>query len=345
MPATSAKNLNFDDLFAGAREIIRSGDHCVITVFELLDELSTKFGARFAVPPETYKVLDLIQMLWGDEHVDRGPSTGWIEFAWREEVAEPAFFEVEPTFPRLRALLQGHMEVSSGTKRREASSFLAEAPAKPPSDPEQPNSPMPPAAAAGSRPTAWTTCVHGAGRSGHVTTWSTTSPTRWRTFSTPAGHRMNTTSRGRPTTTPSPNFDGDPDYHHQQITAAQNQLAAAASQLVKLAMPPDLRVKAETPYKPFWWGPDESPREFDGIHAAIEWGYAKVSSPQPIECNRLAVGHLKDMVERREVLMPGETPQSHEVAWPGEPGGWPWMELTQAGAQALIEYDGDVEDD
>jgi hypothetical protein len=26
-------------------------------------------------------------------------------------------------------------------------------------------------------------------------------------------------------------------------------------------------------------------QEFDGIHAALGWGYAKVSSTQPIECN------------------------------------------------------------
>jgi hypothetical protein len=142
-----------------------------------------------------------------------------------------------------------------------------------------------------------------------------------------------------------PNFDGDPVQHLQQITAAHTQLAAATSRLVKLAMPPDLRAKAATPYKPFWWTSDESPEEFDGIHAAIEWGYAKVSSTQPIECNRLRMGYLKDMVERREVLIPGETPQSHEVAQPGEPGSRPWMRLTPDGAQALIEYDSDAEDD
>jgi hypothetical protein len=105
-----------------------------------------------------------------------------------------------------------------------------------------------------------------------------------------------------------PNFDGDQKRYVQQIAAAHTQLAAAASRLVKLAMPPDLRAKAETPYKPHWYGPDDYPEEFDGIHAAIEWGYAKVSSTQPIKCHRLALGHLKDMVERREVLIPGEEP-------------------------------------
>ena len=141
-----------------------------------------------------------------------------------------------------------------------------------------------------------------------------------------------------------PNFDGDQKEHLQQIAAAHTQLAAAASRLVKLAMPPDLRAKAETPYRPFWWGPDDYPEEFDGIHAAIEWGYAKVSSTHPIECNRLALGHLKDMVEQREVLIPGEEPQPHEVAQPGEPSGKPWMGLTPEGAQALMEYDNDEDD-
>jgi hypothetical protein len=141
-----------------------------------------------------------------------------------------------------------------------------------------------------------------------------------------------------------PNFDGDQKEHLQQIAAAHTQLAAAASRLVKLAMPPELRAKAEAPYKPFWWGPDDYPDEFDGIHAAIEWGYAKVSSTHPIECNRLALGHLKDMVEQREVLIPGEEPQPHELAQPGEPSGKPWMGLTPEGAQALVEYDNDEDD-
>ena len=63
-----------------------------------------------------------------------------------------------------------------------------------------------------------------------------------------------------------------------------------------------------------------------------------------IECNRLALGHLKDMVERREVLIPGEEPQPHELAQPGEPGAKPWMGLTPEGAQALMEYDNDEDD-
>lgn len=141
-----------------------------------------------------------------------------------------------------------------------------------------------------------------------------------------------------------PNFDGDEKRYLQQISAARIQLAAAASRLVKLAMPPDLRAKAETPYKPFWWGPDDYPDEFDGIHAAIEWGYAKVSSTDPIDCNRLALGHLKDMVERREVLIPCEEPQPHELAQPGEPGARPWMGLTAKGVQDLAQYDNDEDD-
>ena len=140
-----------------------------------------------------------------------------------------------------------------------------------------------------------------------------------------------------------PDFDGDPEYHLQQITAAHSQLAAAACQLVKLAMPPDLSAKAETPYEPFWREIDEPIEPFDGIHAAIEWGYAEVSSTQPIRCNRFHMGHLKGLVERREVLIPGETPQPHEVAQQGDPGGRPWMQLTPDGVQDLLEYDSDAE--
>jgi hypothetical protein len=141
-----------------------------------------------------------------------------------------------------------------------------------------------------------------------------------------------------------PNFDGDQKRYVQQIVAAHTQLATAASRLVKLAMPPELRAKAETAYKPYWYGPDDYPDKFDGIHTAIEWGYAKVSSTHPIECHRLALGHLKDMVERREVLIPGEHPQPHEVADPNDPDARPWMGLTAKGVQDLAKYDNDEDD-
>ena len=31
------------------------------------------------------RVLDLIETLWADPHVDQVPDTGWILFAWNEE--------------------------------------------------------------------------------------------------------------------------------------------------------------------------------------------------------------------------------------------------------------------
>jgi hypothetical protein len=74
------------DLVAAAREFIRSDcDRCVVIIYQLLDELSGKFGDRFDVSSDTYEVLDLIETLWADPHVDQVPDTGWIEFARNEQ--------------------------------------------------------------------------------------------------------------------------------------------------------------------------------------------------------------------------------------------------------------------
>jgi hypothetical protein len=59
----SALNVDLDDLVAAAREFIRS-QGCVVSIGLLLDWLSRKFGERFVVSPDTYKVLNLISILW-----------------------------------------------------------------------------------------------------------------------------------------------------------------------------------------------------------------------------------------------------------------------------------------
>jgi hypothetical protein len=71
-----------NDLVAAAREFVRSQGGCVVSISELLDELSGKFGDRLPTSPDTYRVLDLIETLWADPHIDRVPDTAWIEFAW-----------------------------------------------------------------------------------------------------------------------------------------------------------------------------------------------------------------------------------------------------------------------
>jgi hypothetical protein len=73
------------DLVAAAREFIRGEGGCVVSICQLLDELSDKFGDRFPVSPDTYKALDLIETLWADPHVDQVPYTETIEFAWNEK--------------------------------------------------------------------------------------------------------------------------------------------------------------------------------------------------------------------------------------------------------------------
>jgi hypothetical protein len=140
-------------------------------------------------------------------------------------------------------------------------------------------------------------------------------------------------------------FDGVPEEYLKKIAAAQNQLAEAATRLIRLALPEDLRGRAEASYRPFYWdSDDDSPEEYDGVHALIDWGFGKRSDPKPIECKRVLVGYLKEMVENREVLIPGEKPQPHEIAQPGEKSARPWMGLTPEGAQELIDYDNDTED-
>ena len=111
---TEPPDNDFDDLVAAACEFIRSEDDgCVVHISELLDELSTKFGDRFRVSPETYKVLDLIWALWDDPHIEQVPGTGCIEFAWNEK---GRFDDVPAT--GLAAMLLRDSHPLSGQRRK-----------------------------------------------------------------------------------------------------------------------------------------------------------------------------------------------------------------------------------
>ncbi len=51
-------SVTINDYVAAAREFIRNGSHgCVVSIWELLDELSAKFGDRFNVSPDLHEVL------------------------------------------------------------------------------------------------------------------------------------------------------------------------------------------------------------------------------------------------------------------------------------------------
>jgi hypothetical protein len=93
------------DLVAAAREFIRGEGGCVVSICQLLDELSDMFGDGFAVSPDTYKVLDLIETLWADPHVDQVPYTESIEFAWNEKG-----FDQAPV-TGLKAVLLGRFQI------------------------------------------------------------------------------------------------------------------------------------------------------------------------------------------------------------------------------------------
>jgi hypothetical protein len=72
-------------LVAVAREYIRSeGDGRDVGISQVLEELSYKFGDRFPKWPDAYTVLEVIEALWADPHIDQVPNTGWVAFAWNE---------------------------------------------------------------------------------------------------------------------------------------------------------------------------------------------------------------------------------------------------------------------
>jgi hypothetical protein len=90
------------DLVAAAREFIRSeGD---VSIRWLLDELSDKFGDRFHVSLDTYKVLDLIETLWADPDIHQ-PDKGWIEFYCDEKDPDPE------SISGFKALLLSHKQI------------------------------------------------------------------------------------------------------------------------------------------------------------------------------------------------------------------------------------------
>jgi hypothetical protein len=98
------------DLVAAAREFIRREGGCVVSIWQLLDEMTDKFCDRFRVSPDVYKMLDLIETLWADPHVDQVPH-GSIEFAWSEEGVVD---QVPVT--GLTAMLLGRFQIPSATK-------------------------------------------------------------------------------------------------------------------------------------------------------------------------------------------------------------------------------------
>ena len=100
-----------NDVVAAAREFIRGeGDACVVSIYRLLHELSDKFGGRFPVSPDTYKVLDLIETLWADQHIDQVPGTGSIEFAWNEKGLD------QVPVAGLKAMLLGRFQIPLTTE-------------------------------------------------------------------------------------------------------------------------------------------------------------------------------------------------------------------------------------
>jgi hypothetical protein len=69
------------DVYSAVRAFIRSqGDGCIVSMTQLLDELSETLGDQFGA----CRSLNLIETLWADPHIDQVPDTGWVEFAWNE---------------------------------------------------------------------------------------------------------------------------------------------------------------------------------------------------------------------------------------------------------------------
>lgn len=92
------------DVVAAAREVIRAEEHrCVVSVSQRLDELGHRFGGKFLVTSEMYQLVDLIETLWDEPHIEQVPY-GRIEFAW-DEVGPTAVHEVDHSFASLREKL------------------------------------------------------------------------------------------------------------------------------------------------------------------------------------------------------------------------------------------------
>jgi hypothetical protein len=73
------------DVVAAARDLIWNyGEGRIVSVSQLLDNLSERFGDRFNVSPDVYKVLDLMATLQDEPQIDQSQS-GWIEYVWNEQ--------------------------------------------------------------------------------------------------------------------------------------------------------------------------------------------------------------------------------------------------------------------
>jgi hypothetical protein len=114
------------EVVAAAREVIRrefeGGEGCPVSIGDLLDELSNKFGDRFRVSPDMYKLVNLIEMLWDDPDIHH-PNTEWVEFAWNDVELDPGPFtglndedsDQAPLAP-LRAGLRGLNDAQASDK-------------------------------------------------------------------------------------------------------------------------------------------------------------------------------------------------------------------------------------
>ena len=107
MSVTPNDSLVAPDVIDAACELIcKKGHGHIVHIGQLLEELSEKFGGRFRVSPNVYDVVNLIELLWEDPHIDE-PQRGWIEFAWNEKGADP-----ERT-SRLMAMLLGRSDAGA----------------------------------------------------------------------------------------------------------------------------------------------------------------------------------------------------------------------------------------
>jgi hypothetical protein len=80
MSVTSDDSRVAPDVLAAAREFIRSKDGCVVSMSELLDELSDDLSEQCGAGQAVW----LIEELWADAHIDQIPESELIEFAWSE---------------------------------------------------------------------------------------------------------------------------------------------------------------------------------------------------------------------------------------------------------------------
>lgn len=118
MPQNSCAAESFTcpaDVVTAARELIRAeGEGFAVGIGPLLLDLSDMFSGKFQVTPQMHQLLDLIEKLWRDPHIDPVSDCAYVEFAWNEVGLPNREVGSNRNLPPLRERLLGHKPADDG---------------------------------------------------------------------------------------------------------------------------------------------------------------------------------------------------------------------------------------